>query len=40
MGGIESGREKELVDEVEEKDKGIYCITNAPEHILLPFIEE
>ena len=25
---------------VEEKEKGIYCITYVPEHILHPFIEK
>ena len=30
----------EWMDGEEEKEKGIYCITNVPEHILHPCIEE
>ena len=30
----------EWMDGEEEKEKGIYCITTFPEHILHPFIEK
>ena len=34
------GKESGWMDGVEEKDKGIYCITNVPENVLHPCIEK